>query len=226
MAEYIEQGKPLGGLLLLLPQILCPEKSETVGGHDDKENLKKQLVDLEQKLIHTTINQLILRCSSCMILSTKQYLDMVLKELTSSFDVSLAIICILSIKRNDAAGQPATATTGGYKLIVSSPAPKKLSSPTITNIQASICRFFNGLSLLSSYINNRRRSNQPTHCKLELKVEEMFAIEASIIKLDQLKGYTLLACMFKCNMWVNEVCLIVLVRYAKGELPCNCLLLT
>ncbi|GJT54603.1 nicalin-1 [Tanacetum coccineum] len=39
------------------------------------------------------------------------------------------------IKRNDAAGQPATATTGGYKLVVSSPAPKKLSSPTITNIQ-------------------------------------------------------------------------------------------
>lgn len=56
MAEYIEQGKPLGGLLLLLPQILRPE---TVGGHDDsfdKENLKKQLVDLEQKLIHATIN--------------------------------------------------------------------------------------------------------------------------------------------------------------------------
>ncbi|PWA48604.1 hypothetical protein CTI12_AA486910 [Artemisia annua] len=58
MAEYIEQGKPLGGLLLLLPQILRPERSETVGGHDsfDKENLKKQLVDLEQKLIHATIN--------------------------------------------------------------------------------------------------------------------------------------------------------------------------
>nr|GEV12492.1 EF-Hand 1, calcium-binding site-containing protein [Tanacetum cinerariifolium] len=45
------------GLLLLLPQILHPEKSET--GHDDtldKENLKKKLVDLEQKLIHATIN--------------------------------------------------------------------------------------------------------------------------------------------------------------------------
>nr|GEY15712.1 EF-Hand 1, calcium-binding site-containing protein [Tanacetum cinerariifolium] len=45
------------GLLLLLPQILHHEKSET--GHDDtldKENLKKKLVDLEQKLIHATIN--------------------------------------------------------------------------------------------------------------------------------------------------------------------------
>nr|GFA77631.1 nicalin-1-like isoform X2 [Tanacetum cinerariifolium] len=44
---------------------------------------------------------------------------------------------LADIKRNDAAGQPATATTGGYKLIVSSPAPKKLSSPTITNIQVA-----------------------------------------------------------------------------------------
>ncbi|GJU71433.1 putative reverse transcriptase domain-containing protein [Tanacetum coccineum] len=42
---------------------------------------------------------------------------------------------LADIKRNDAAGQHVTATTGGYKLIVSSLAPKKLSSPTITNIQ-------------------------------------------------------------------------------------------
>ncbi|KAJ0793453.1 putative nicalin [Helianthus annuus] len=42
---------------------------------------------------------------------------------------------LADIQRNDAAGQPATATTGGYKLIVTSPAPKKLASPTITNIQ-------------------------------------------------------------------------------------------
>ncbi|PWA78790.1 nicalin [Artemisia annua] len=114
--EYIEQGKPLGGLLLLLPQILRPERSETVGGHDDsfdKENLKKQLVDLEQKLIHATINYPVYFAFE------DEDLDKVLAD----------------IKRNDAAGQPATATTGGYKLIVSSPAPKKLSSPTITNIQ-------------------------------------------------------------------------------------------
>ncbi|GKA90099.1 hypothetical protein Tco_0811911, partial [Tanacetum coccineum] len=47
------------GLLLPLPQILRPEKSETVGGRDDifdKEILKKRLVGLEHKLIHATIN--------------------------------------------------------------------------------------------------------------------------------------------------------------------------
>ncbi|GJY24993.1 M28 Zn-peptidase nicastrin, partial [Tanacetum coccineum] len=94
--EYIEQGKPLGGLLLLLPQILRPEKSDdTVGGHDDissdKENLKKQLVDLEQKLIHATINYPVYFAFE------DEDLDKVLAD----------------IKRNDAAGQPATATTGG-----------------------------------------------------------------------------------------------------------------
>ncbi|GJT53238.1 heat shock 70 kDa protein 15 [Tanacetum coccineum] len=47
------------GLQLPLPQTLRPEKSETVGGRDDtfdKENLKKRLVDLKQKLIYATIN--------------------------------------------------------------------------------------------------------------------------------------------------------------------------
>ncbi|GKB61770.1 hypothetical protein Tco_0917956, partial [Tanacetum coccineum] len=49
----------LMGLLLPLPQILRPEKSETVGGRDDtfdKEILKKRLVGLEHRLIHATIN--------------------------------------------------------------------------------------------------------------------------------------------------------------------------
>nr|GEZ34308.1 EF-Hand 1, calcium-binding site-containing protein [Tanacetum cinerariifolium] len=93
-SQYIEQGKPLGGLLLLLPQILRPEKSDTVGGHDDtsdKENLKKQLVDLDQKLIHATINYPVYFAFE------DEDLDKVLAD----------------IKRNDAAGQPATATTGG-----------------------------------------------------------------------------------------------------------------
>ncbi|GJV67108.1 nicalin-1-like protein, partial [Tanacetum coccineum] len=90
--EYIEQGKPLGGLLVLLPQILRPEKSDTVGGHDDtssdKENLKKQI--LTYHITQTRGGTLFVR-SEC---------DEV-----------------------------------RYKLIVSSPAPKKLSSLTIMNIQ-------------------------------------------------------------------------------------------
>ncbi|GKB98295.1 hypothetical protein Tco_0984432, partial [Tanacetum coccineum] len=55
---FVEENN-LEGLLLPLPQILRPEKSETVGGRDDtfdKEILKKRLVGLEHKLIHATIN--------------------------------------------------------------------------------------------------------------------------------------------------------------------------
>ncbi|RZR88682.1 hypothetical protein BHM03_00016308 [Ensete ventricosum] len=43
---------------------------------------------------------------------------------------------LADVRRGDATGQPATATTGGYKLVVSTPEPRKASSPTITNIQA------------------------------------------------------------------------------------------
>ncbi|KAJ0502536.1 putative nicalin [Helianthus annuus] len=114
--EYIEQGKPLGGLLLLLPQFFRSEDSQTVVGHadnSDKEKMKRLLADLEQKLIHSTIQYPVYFAFE------DEDLDKVLAD----------------IKKNDAAGQPATATTGGYKLIVSSPAPKKLASPTITNIQ-------------------------------------------------------------------------------------------
>ncbi|KAL8214177.1 hypothetical protein R6Q57_003626 [Mikania cordata] len=114
--EYIDQGKPLGGLLLLLPQFFRLEKSQTVGGHvdnHDKDRMKEILADLEQKLTHSTIQYPVYFAFE------DENLDRVLAD----------------IKRNDAAGQSATATTGGYKLIVTSPAPKKLASPSITNIQ-------------------------------------------------------------------------------------------
>ncbi|KAK8679745.1 hypothetical protein V6N13_145181 [Hibiscus sabdariffa] len=42
---------------------------------------------------------------------------------------------LADIKKNDAIGQPATATTGGYKLVIPTPEPKKVASPTIANIQ-------------------------------------------------------------------------------------------
>ncbi|KAJ6693108.1 NICALIN [Salix purpurea] len=42
---------------------------------------------------------------------------------------------LADVKRSDVSGQPATATTGGYKLVVSAPEPKKIVSPSITNIQ-------------------------------------------------------------------------------------------
>nr|CAD1818040.1 unnamed protein product [Ananas comosus var. bracteatus] len=42
---------------------------------------------------------------------------------------------LMDVRKGDSASQPSTATTGGYKFIVSLPEPKKLSSPTISNIQ-------------------------------------------------------------------------------------------
>ncbi|KAG9128973.1 hypothetical protein Leryth_014743 [Lithospermum erythrorhizon] len=44
-------------------------------------------------------------------------------------------VILADIKKNDVSGQPATATTGGYKLVVSAREPKKVASPTIANIQ-------------------------------------------------------------------------------------------
>ncbi|XP_071687757.1 uncharacterized protein [Rutidosis leptorrhynchoides] len=53
--EYIESGKPLGGLLLLLPQFFNPEITPTDCLYVGKENLKDTLADLEKKLIRATI---------------------------------------------------------------------------------------------------------------------------------------------------------------------------
>lgn len=114
--EYIGQKKPLGGLLLLLPRIFSSENRDIVGGDDDssgKEIMRDLLVELERLLIHADIRYPVYFAFE------DDDIDAVLAE----------------VKRNDASGQPATATTGGYKLIVSSSEPKKLASPTITNIQ-------------------------------------------------------------------------------------------
>lgn len=122
MAEYIEQGKPLGGLLLLLPRIFHPDNSETVGGHgvsSDKENLKKILVNLEQKLIHSSIHVSQHRAY------TNEYFSYIFPScfLNTSFILQYPVYfafededldsVLADIKKNDAAGQPATATTGG-----------------------------------------------------------------------------------------------------------------
>ncbi|KAL0460805.1 UNVERIFIED_CONTAM: Nicalin-1 [Sesamum latifolium] len=51
------------------------------------------------------------------------------------FEDELVNGMLADIKKNDATGQPATATTGGYKLVVAAPEPRKIASPTIANIQ-------------------------------------------------------------------------------------------
>ncbi|KAJ7001805.1 hypothetical protein NC653_012026 [Populus alba x Populus x berolinensis] len=47
---------------------------------------------------------------------------------------------LADVKRNDASGQPATATTGSYKHVVSAPEPKRIASPAITNIQGVVAQ--------------------------------------------------------------------------------------
>ncbi|KAL5579778.1 hypothetical protein UlMin_012220 [Ulmus minor] len=114
--EYISQRQPLGGILFLLPQMFNFENKDGVGSnHQDHDKLqtKNVLAELEQFLIHSTIPY----------------------PVYFTFEDDDIEAVLADIKRNDATGQPATATTGGYKLVVSVPEPKKIASPSITNIQ-------------------------------------------------------------------------------------------
>ncbi|KAG9153564.1 hypothetical protein Leryth_008510 [Lithospermum erythrorhizon] len=114
--EYIGQKKPLGGLLLLLPPIFNPENSESEDltandGVDD--HFTNTLVEVERLLIHSNIPY----------------------PVYFAFEDEDTKAMLADVKKNDVAGQPATATTGGYKLVVSAREPKKVVSPTIANIQ-------------------------------------------------------------------------------------------
>ncbi|KAF5931182.1 hypothetical protein HYC85_032055 [Camellia sinensis] len=61
--------------------------------------------------------------------------EMILYPVYFAFEDDNINAVLADVKMNDATGQPATATAGGYKLVVSAPEPRKLASPTITNIQ-------------------------------------------------------------------------------------------
>ncbi|KAL6499733.1 hypothetical protein OROGR_027643 [Orobanche gracilis] len=113
--DYIGQKKPLGGLLLLLPQVFSPQHSDSGGGSDqDSTDLVKDvLIELEQLLIHENIPY----------------------PVYFGFEDEHVNAMLGDVKKNDASGQPATATTGGFKLVVAAPEPRKIASPTIINIQ-------------------------------------------------------------------------------------------
>ncbi|KAL1361393.1 uncharacterized protein LOC107476395 isoform X1 [Arachis duranensis] len=114
--EYIAENKPLGGLLFLLPQIFNFENKGEVGSnHLDgtEELLKNVLAELEQILIRTNLPY----------------------PVYFAFEDDNINAVLADIKKSDITGQPATATTGGYKFVVSALEPKSLVSPSITNIQ-------------------------------------------------------------------------------------------
>ncbi|KAJ0972734.1 hypothetical protein J5N97_020693 [Dioscorea zingiberensis] len=116
LRDYITNKKSLGGLLLLLPQ----RTNETIIGEIKKLGIKPKegvmrtiLVELEQLLIHANIPY----------------------PVYFAFEDDKINAALVDVQKSDIATQPATATTGGYKLVVSSPEPKKLVSPILTNIQ-------------------------------------------------------------------------------------------
>uniref|UniRef100_A0A5B6ZWH3 Putative nicalin-1-like isoform X2 n=1 Tax=Davidia involucrata TaxID=16924 RepID=A0A5B6ZWH3_DAVIN len=114
--EYIGQRQPLGGLLLLLPRMFSSENRGSMGGGDQnfgEELTRNIVVELERLLVHSNIPY----------------------PVYFAFEDENIDTVLADVKRNDATGQPATATTGGFKLVVSAPEPKKLVSPTMTNIQ-------------------------------------------------------------------------------------------
>ncbi|ONK57477.1 uncharacterized protein A4U43_C09F910 [Asparagus officinalis] len=106
LKEYITNKQPLGGLLLLLPRRSSDDSSE--------DGLSRNiLVELEQLLIHANIPY----------------------PVYFAFEDEKINAVLADVRRSEAAGQPATATTGGYKFVVSTSEPRKVTSPTITNIQ-------------------------------------------------------------------------------------------
>lgn len=114
--EYIGQERPLGGLLFLLPRVFSFENNDSSDKeelHSAKGMLTSVLMDLEQTLIHAKIPY----------------------PVYFAFEDDNINSVLADVKRNDATGQPATATAAGYKLVVSAPEPRKVVSPTIMNIQ-------------------------------------------------------------------------------------------
>ncbi|GAB2274580.1 hypothetical protein Dimus_009348 [Dionaea muscipula] len=111
--DYIVQKQPLGGLLFLLPRIFSPESKRDDERDPEKDAMRNKLMQLEQLLVHASIPY----------------------PVYFAFEDEDVDAILAEVKRSDVTGQPATATTGGYKLVVSTAEPKKVASPTISNIQ-------------------------------------------------------------------------------------------
>ncbi|KAL9247327.1 hypothetical protein vseg_020769 [Gypsophila vaccaria] len=113
--DYIDGKQPLGGLLFLLPRVFNSEKGESKNDVDtsEEEATRNKLVQLERLLLHANIPY----------------------PVYFAFEDDDVKAVLADVTRTDATGQPATATTGGYKLIVSTSEGRKVASPSITNIQ-------------------------------------------------------------------------------------------
>ncbi|CAN6444960.1 unnamed protein product [Victoria cruziana] len=116
LQKILTNQQPLGGLLLLLPQSSIGEKEEHSedGGHVCRNGqLRRKVMEMEQILLHANVPY----------------------PVYFAFEEEKVNAMLADIEHNDATGQPSTTTTGGYKLVVSTSEPKRLTSPSLTNIQ-------------------------------------------------------------------------------------------
>ncbi|CAM6067283.1 unnamed protein product [Sphagnum tenellum] len=113
--EYLQTKRLLGGLLLLFPHDYgSPTDSDSEGdGDDDYAVVRKHIAEVEQWLIHNNLPY----------------------PVYFAYEDENLINILKEVVVNDAAGRPATAMTGGYKLVIPVADAKKLPPPTITNIQ-------------------------------------------------------------------------------------------
>ncbi|GAQ80052.1 Nicastrin [Klebsormidium nitens] len=105
--EVLQKRIHVGSLLFLLPR--------NYGAQDDEEGAKDahNLAALEQKLIQANLGVPVYFA----------YKNEVFADILSE------------LKANDEAGVPASATSGGYRLVVKTPEGRKLPAPTLVNIQ-------------------------------------------------------------------------------------------
>ncbi|PIA59218.1 hypothetical protein AQUCO_00400239v1 [Aquilegia coerulea] len=114
LQEIITQKDRLGGLLLLLPQKFSFDNREgEEGGQTYGKDVMQKLAELEKLLIHANMPY----------------------PVYFAFEDDEIDEVLADIKKNDATGQHSTSTIGGYKFVVSTPEPKKVSSAIIANIQ-------------------------------------------------------------------------------------------
>ncbi|KAK9122836.1 hypothetical protein Sjap_012438 [Stephania japonica] len=115
LREFIEMRRPLGGLLFLLPKHFDRSGKQDAEEGDEVEvgRWRNTLAELEDLLIHASLPY----------------------PVYFAFENDKVAEILVDVRKNDASSQPATATTGGFKLLVSTSEPKKLASTSITNIQ-------------------------------------------------------------------------------------------
>ena len=110
MADYISQKQSLGGLLILLPQTLRPGNNIVLS---ETQGFRKLLAQLENLLVHANIP-----VSVFFLLCSKSHTPNIMVSFLQfpvyfAFENEETDAMLADVKKNDALGQQATATTGG-----------------------------------------------------------------------------------------------------------------